>query len=95
MSDNTGYKWLQFAEEFVALESPSAWHSKEVELEPDPADEKVDHNSGHGKCHPADEKAKNTKKNHLAKLRGVLDPNRVPTIPFSTRLGPVPVRVPT
>ena len=62
LSDNTGYKWLQFAEEFVALESPSAWHSKEVELEPDPADEKVDHNSGHGKCHPADEKAKNTTK---------------------------------
>ena len=25
----------------------------------------------------------------------MLDPNRVPTIPFSTRLGPVPVRVPT
>lgn len=32
---------------------------------------------------------------YLAKLSGVLDPNRVPTIPFSTRLGPVPVRVPT
>ena len=32
---------------------------------------------------------------HLAKLRGVLDPKREPTIPFSTKLGPVPVRVPT
>ena len=32
---------------------------------------------------------------HLAKLRGVLDPKREPTIPFRTKLGPVPVRVPT
>ena len=32
---------------------------------------------------------------YLAKLSGVLPPNSVPTIPFSTRLGPVPVRVPT
>ena len=35
------------------------------------------------------------KRCHLAKLRGVLDPKREPTIPFSTKLGPVPVRVPT
>ena len=35
------------------------------------------------------------KRSHLAKLRGVLDPKREPTIPFSTKLGPVPVRVPT
>ena len=32
---------------------------------------------------------------YLAKLSGVLAPKRVPTIPFNTRLGPVPVRVPT
>ena len=69
----------------------------EQELEPEPADEKVHEDSGQGKCHPADMGgALNTKTdNYLAKLSGVLDPNRVPTIPFSTRLGPVPVRVPT
>ena len=42
-------------------------------------------------CH----KKKNKARGHLAKLRGVLDPKREPTIPFSTKLGPVPVRVPT
>ena len=42
-------------------------------------------------CH----KKKNKARGHLAKLRGVLDPKREPTIPFRTKLGPVPVRVPT
>ena len=46
---------------FVA-QSPFAWQPKEVDLEPEPADEKIDEDSGQGKCHPADEEAKNTPK---------------------------------
>ena len=78
-------------------ESPFAWQPQEENLKPKPTDEKIEQNGGQGKCHPAEiiNSTKPGKVPHLAKFRGVLDPNRVPTIPFSTRLGPVPVRVPT
>ena len=98
-SISVGDSWIKYftVHTFPWLETPFAWQPQEENLKPKPTDEKIEQNGGQGKCHPAEiiNSTKPGKVPHLAKFRGVLDPNRVPTIPFSTRLGPVPVRVPT